>query len=78
MSNTEKIQSLLLSSAYAEDKAIFMAWERGEISTAACLRRFKIHNNIDIHERINSIDFEYWLRSLGYIRRFSNGKTETD
>jgi hypothetical protein len=78
MKNFEKIQKALLptKSAAAADESTFLQWERGEISTAICLRRFRIHNMVDKDADISQIDLETWLESLGYRRRKGNAIME--
>lgn len=70
MKNFEKIQMLLLPTAKSavDDSVSFHAWERGEISTASCIRRFRDHNMVRKDVDISQVDFELWLNSLGYIR----------
>lgn len=71
MKNFEKIQKLLLSTktAAGDDESTFLQWERGEISTASCIKRFRVHNMVDNSIDISQIEFETWLSSLGYRRR---------
>ena len=71
MRNFEKLQIVLSKTekSATQDSIIFYRWERGEISTASCLRRFREHNMIGDRYDISQIEFELWLNSLGYIRR---------
>ena len=66
-----KIQMLLLAGAnnVNRDTAIFHQWERGEITTAKCLKMFRQNNRQNDRVDISQEDFEKWLNSLGYIRR---------
>ena len=70
MKNFRKFQSLLAatSKAAAEDSITFHAWERGEISTAVCIKRFRQHNFVRPDADISQIEMEQWLASLGYKR----------
>lgn len=63
--------SLCKTEARETDKAIFMQWEKGEINTLECLKRFMNHNRcfVDISD-VDITAFALWLRSLGYIRRY--------
>ena len=65
----ENIQRILMRKSEMEDKALFNAWERGEISTIRCLQRFRHNNRQSLDIDISLEDFSGWLRSLGYIRR---------
>lgn len=59
----------LRRSARNDDKKSFNLWAMGQISTDQCINEFKKHNKMeDIH--IDSFQFQMWLRSLGYIRRW--------
>ena len=71
MRNFEKLQMVLSKTdkSATQDSIIFYRWERGEISTASCLRRFREHNMVGDRYDISQIEFELWLNSLGYIRR---------
>lgn len=71
MKNFEKLQMVLLKTekSATQDSIIFYRWERGEISTASCLRRFREHNMVGERYDISQTEFEQWLNSLGYIRR---------
>ena len=71
MRNFEKLQMVLSKTekSATQDSIIFYRWERGEISPASCLRRFREHNMIGDRYDISQIEFELWLNSLGYIRR---------
>lgn len=60
--------------ARTKDVKLFLAWERGEISTYKCMYEFLKNNKRSFIDYINSADFENWLNSLGYIRGESNGK----
>lgn len=70
MKNYEHIQSLLMPTKKAadEDMVIFRAWERGDISTAKCLMKFRQHNKQNDSVAVSLSDFESWLYSLGYRR----------
>lgn len=68
-SRYENIQRILMRKSEMEDKALFNAWERGEISTIRCLQRFRRNNRQSLDIDISLDDFSGWLRSLGYIRR---------
>lgn len=70
MKSYDNIQKLLLSSKNASilDQACFHAWERGEMSTAKCLKKFREHNRQDDRISVSLSDFESWLYSLGYRR----------
>lgn len=68
-SRYENIQRILMRKSEMEDKALFNAWERGEISTIRCLQRFRRNNRQSLDIDISLEDFSGWLRSLGYIRR---------
>lgn len=68
-SRYENIQRILMRKSEMEDKALFNAWERGEISTIRCLQRFRRNNRQSLDIDISPDDFSGWLRSLGYIRR---------
>lgn len=76
--NFEKIQKALASTKQAstDDVTSFLEWERGDISTAYCIRRFRAHNMVNEDLDISQVDFELWLRSLGYRRR--NAATYTE
>lgn len=65
----ENIQRILMRKSEMVDKALFNAWERGEISTIRCLQRFRRNNRQSLDIDISLDDFSGWLRSLGYIRR---------
>lgn len=63
--------SLCIKSAREDDKSIFLDWERGKISTEECLKLFLNHNQCFTDFTIDDINqFGWWLRSLGYIRRY--------
>lgn len=65
----ENIQRILMRKSDMEDKVLFKAWERGEISTVRCLQCFRRNNRQSPDIDISLEDFSGWLRSLGYIRR---------
>lgn len=69
MKSFENIQRILMRKSEMEDKALFNAWERGEISTVRCLQRFRRNNRQSLDIDISLDEFSQWLRSLGYIRR---------
>lgn len=50
------------------DKKIFLEWENGQLSTYGAMNKFKINNPKLKDHFIEPIEFEMWLRSLGYIR----------
>lgn len=53
----------------ARDKEIFSLWENKKIDTKECINQFRINNNIPEKYIIIELQFEYWLNSLGWIRR---------
>lgn len=70
MRNYENIQTLLLPTQKAinADVSCFMAWQRGEISTAKCLKLFREHNRQRDDISVSQDDFESWLYDIGYRR----------
>lgn len=60
----------LKKSARTDDTKTFHQWSAGQISTDQCIDEFKIHNKIE-DMYIDSFQFQIWLRSLGFIRRWS-------
>lgn len=70
MTSVERINSLLLRGDHTIENDVmhFREWERGEISTAKCLKLFRQNNRQDDRIDISKADFEHWLNSLGYIR----------
>lgn len=51
-----------------QDKAIFLQWEHGEISTSECKKRFFKANDFPeyCHVAVTDDEFEMWLRSEGW------------
>lgn len=70
MKNFEKIQRILLPTEKSAhlDSAVFHAWERGEISTASCIRKFRENNEVRKDVDISQTEFEIWLNSIGFRR----------
>lgn len=66
------ISDMLIKSARARDVSLFLAWERGEISSYRCMLQFLKNNKRPQTDYITTYEFIRWLNSLGY-RRSDNG-----
>lgn len=51
------------------DKELFHKWENKKINTKECIEQFRLNNKIPDKYIIIDLQFEYWLNSLGWIRR---------
>ena len=69
MCKYEYIAKMCKKSAVYKDRALFMRWERGQITTSMCAKEFLKNNNRRQTDYIDALDFKLWLNSLGYIRR---------
>lgn len=50
------------------DQRTFTAWANNEISINKAIREFKFNNHISHDEKIDEVEFELWLNTLGYFR----------
>ena len=60
--------SYLKKSSRLKDKLLFNRWEKLEIGIADVIEEFKNNNRIPNRIKIDEIEFEYWLNSLGWYK----------
>lgn len=69
MCKYDYIAEMCIKSARDKDRALFIRWERGQISTYMCVKEFLKNNQRKQTDYINALDFKQWLNSLGYLRK---------